>query len=208
MVLSMNKKEIILGVLGIVIILVVAFFLANMIRDYNVNNLDLEDDRIMLDGEVVNFKTYKVDDSFFLNVPDTFIMLDEETLKSKYNYNSRPELVFMSSDDLEHIFISTTNQDMTDDGLENYLNDVITGLTDMTVLDSGVYKEYDKVFAKLVITNTNTYYNIRFFTVDNKLVTMEFNIPIGVYKAYEDVVNEVMDSICFDENDIKKYSSD
>ena len=208
MVLSMNKKEIILGVLGIVIILVVAFFLANMIHDYNVNNLDLEDDRIMLDGEVVNFKTYKVDDSFFLNVPDTFIMLDEETLKSKYNYNSRPELVFMSSDDLEHIFISTTNQDMTDDGLENYLNDVITGLTDMTVLDSGVYKEYDKVFAKLVITNTNTYYNIRFFTVDNKLVTMEFNIPIGVYKAYEDVVNEVMDSICFDENDIKKYSSD
>lgn len=211
MVLNMNKKEIVLGVVGIVIIVVVAFFLANMIHDYNVNNINnvkTEDDRIMLDGEVVNFKTYKVDDSFFLNVPDTFIMLDEETLKSKYNYNSRPELVFMSNDDLEHIFISTTNEDMTDDGLETYLNNVIAGLTDMTVLDSGVYQEHDKTFAKLVITNTNTYYNLRFFTIDNKLVTMEFNTPIGVYKDFEDVVNEVMDSICFNEEDIKKYSSD
>lgn len=78
----------------------------------------------------------------------------------------------------------------------------------MTVIDSGVYQEHDKTFAKLVATDANTYYNLRFFTFDNKLVTIEFNTPVGVYEEWEDVANEVMDSICFSEDDIKKYSSD
>lgn len=217
MVFNMNRKEIILGVIGIIVIVVVAFFIANLVHDYNVDSINKEnetkneeqkEDKIEVDGVEINFKTYRVDSSFFLNVPDTFTMLDEATLKSKYNYNSRPELVFISNDDLEHIFVSTTNEDMTDDGLEAYLNNRIAGLTNMTVIDSGVYQEHDKTFAKLVATDANTYYNLRFFTLDNKLVTIEFNTQVGVYKEWEDVANEVMDSICFSEDDIKKYSSD
>lgn len=217
MVFNMKRKEIILGVIGIIVIVVVAFFIANLVHDYNVDSINKEnetkneeqkEDKIEVDGVEINFKTYRVDSSFFLNVPDTFTMLDEATLKSKYNYNNRPELVFISNDDLEHIFVSTTNEDMTDDGLEAYLNNRIAGLTNMTVIDSGVYQEHDKTFARLVATDANTYYNIRFFTLDNKLVTIEFNTPVSVYKEWEDVANEVMDSICFSEDDIKKYSSD
>ena len=218
MVFNMKRKEIILGVIGIVVIVVVAFFLANMIHDNHVKSLsedennkqeeEKKEEKFEVEGVEINFKTYRVDSSFFLNVPDTFTMLDEATLKSKYNYNNRPELVFMSNDDLEHVFVSTTNEDMTDDGLEAYLNNRITSLTNMTVIDSGVYQEHDKTFARLVATDANTYYNIRFFTLENKLVTVEFNTPVSVYEEWEDVVNEVMDSICFNEDDIKKYSSD
>ena len=218
MVFNMKRKEIILGVIGIVVIVVVAFFLANIIHDNHVKSLSeeennkqeevKEEEKIEVDGVEINFKTYRVDSSFFLNVPDTFIMLDEATLKSKYNYNNRPELVFMSELDSEHIFVSTTNEDMTDDGLEAYLNNRIAGLTGMTVIDSGVYQKYDKTFARLVATDANTYYNLRFFTLDNKLVTVEFNCSVSVYEEWEDVVNEIMDSICFNEDDIKKYSSD
>ena len=217
MVFSMKRKEIILGVIGIVVIVVVAYFLANIIHDYNVESINREEnnkqeekkeEKLEVDGVEITFKTYRVDSSFFLNVPDTFIMLDEATLKSKYNYNNRPELVFMSELDSEHIFVSTTNEDMTDDGLEAYLNNSIAGLTNMTLLDSGVYQKHDKTFAKLVATDQNTYYNLRFFTLDNKLVTIEFNSPINVYEKWEEVVTEIMDSLCFDEEDIKKYSSD
>ena len=217
MVFNMNRKEIILGVIGIVVIVVVAFFIANMIHDNHVKSLSEEEnneqeakkeEKLEVGGVEINFKTYRVDSSFFLNVPDAFTMLDEATLKSKYNYNNRPELVFMSNDDLEHIFVSTTNEDMTDDGLEAYLNNRIASLTNMTVIDSGVYQEYDKTFARLVATDANTYYNIRFFTLENKLVTIEFNTQVGVYKEWEDVADEVMNSICFNEEDIKKYSSD
>ena len=217
MVFNMKRKEIILGVICIVVIVVVAFFLANIIHDNHVKSLREEEnneqeakkeEKLEVDGVEINFKTYRVDSSFFLNVPDTFTMLDEATLKSKYNYNSRPELVFMSNDDLEHVFVSTTSEDMTDDGLEAYLNNRIAGLTNMTIIDSEIYQEHDKTFAKLVATDANTYYNIRFFTLENKLVTIEFNTQVGVYKEWEDVANEVMDSICFSEDDIKKYSSD
>ena len=213
MVFNMKRKEIILGVLGIVVIVVVAYFLANIIHDNHVkainsgeNNKQEEkkEEKLEVDGVEITFKTYRVDSSFFLNVPDTFIMLDEATLKSKYNYNNRPELVFMSELDSEHIFVSTTNEDMTDDGLEAYLNNRIAGLTNMTIIDSGIYQEHDKTFAKLVATDANTYYNIRFFTLENKLVTIEFNTQVGVYKEWEDVANEVMNSICFNEEDIKK----
>ena len=114
----------------------------------------------------------------------------------------------MSNDDLQHVFISTTNQDMTDDGLEDYLNYRMTGFTNMTMLESGVYQKYDKTFAKLVVTDANSYYNFRFFTLDNKLVTVEFNTPVNDYQKWEDVSEEIMDSLCFDEEDIKKYSSD
>lgn len=216
MVFNMKRKEIILGVIGIIVIIVVAFFLANIIHDYNIKLTDKEngqaentkEERFEVDGVEINFKTYRVDSSFFLNIPDTFIMLDEATLKSKYNYSNRPELVFMSSDDLEHVFVSTTNEDMTDDGLETYLDSRIVGLTNMTVIDSGVYQKYDKIFAKLVVFDENTYYNLRFFTFDNKLVTIEFNAPVSIYEEWKDVANEVVDSICFSEDDIKKYSSD
>ena len=213
MVFNMKRKEIILGVIGIVVIVVVAYFLANIIHDNHVKSInsgennkqeEKKEEKLEVDGVEITFKTYRVDSSFFLNVPDTFIMLDEATLKSKYNYNNRPELVFMSELDSEHIFVSTTNEDMTDDGLEAYLNNRIAGLTNMTIIDSGIYQEHDKTFAKLVATDANTYYNIRFFTLENKLVTIEFNTQVGVYKEWEDVANEVMNSICFNEEDIKK----
>lgn len=218
MVLNMKRKEIILGVIGIIVIVVVAFFLANIIHDNHVKTINKEEEskqeeekkeeKIEVDGVEINFKTYRVDSSFFLNVPDTFTMLDEATLKSKYNYNNRPELVFMSETDTEHVFVSTTNEDMTDDGLEAYLNNRVAGLTGMTVIDSGVYQKYDKTFARLVATDANTYYNMRFFTLDNKLVTVEFNCSVNTYEEWEKVANEIMDSICFNEDDIKKYSSD
>ena len=210
MVFIMKRKEIILGVLGIVVIVVIAFLIASAIHNHNVDSISNEKkDKVEfeINGKEVNFKTYRVDQSFFLNVPDTFVMLDEETLKTKYNYNNRPELVFMSSDDLKHIFISTTNESMTDDSLEEYLSNRIAGLVNMTVLDSGVYQKYKKTFASLVASDANTYYNLRFFTLEDKLVTIEFNIPINEYQEWEDVVNEVMDSVCFSEDDIKKYSS-
>ena len=217
MVFNMKKKEIILGVIGIVVIVVVAFFVANFIHNSNQEKISKNNENVSekekakkleVDGVEINFKSYRVDQSFFLNVPDSFIMLDEETLKSKYNYNNRPELVFMSEDDKEHIYISTTNEDMTDDGLEAYLNGRVSSLSNMTVMDNGVYNSYDKTFARLVANDGTTYYNIRYFTLENKLVSVEFNAPVAEYEKWEDVINKIMDSICFNEDDIKKYSSD
>ena len=64
----MKRKEIILGVLGIVVIVVIAFFVANFIHNSNQekisNNDDVsekeEDKQLKVDGVEINFKSYRV----------------------------------------------------------------------------------------------------------------------------------------------------
>lgn len=208
----MQKKEIALCIVGIILLIGGAFLVSLMIHkavDSNQKaNLDVaKEEKLEVDGEEVLFKTYRVDQVFFLNIPTTFTMLDEETLKQEYNYNDRPELVFKTANDLERIFISTTEENMTDEGLETYLNNRIAQISTMEIVDSGVYSKNNKTFAKLVAIDNGEaarYYNIRFFTIDNKLVSVEFNTSNNNYTKWEKVVDEIMDSICFKEDDIKK----
>ena len=208
----MQKKEIVLCIVGIILLISGAFLVSLMIHkavdDNEEQNLDVvTEEKLEVDGEEVLFKTYRVDQAFFLNVPTTFTMLDEETLKQEYNYNERPELVFRTDDNLERIFISTTEEEMTDEGLEAYLNNRIAQLSTMEIVDSGVYSKNDKTFAKLVAIDNGEaamYYNIRLFTIDNKLVSVEFNTASNNYAKWEEVIDEIMDSICFNEDDIKK----
>ena len=208
----MQKKEIALCIVGIILLIGGAFLVSLMIHkavDSNQKaNLDVaKEEKLEVDGEEVLFKTYRVDQVFFLNIPTTFTMLDEETLKQEYNYNDRPELVFRTANDLERIFISTTEENMTDEGLETYLNNRIAQISTMEIVDSGVYSKNNKTFAKLVAIDNGEaarYYNIRFFTIDNKLVSVEFNTSNNNYTKWEKVVDEIMDSICFKEDDIKK----
>lgn len=207
----MRKKEIFLSILGIIILVLAAFLVSLAIRkvtDSDGNDNNNVEEILEVDGKEIEFKTYRVDQSFFINVPSEFIMLDEETLKQEYDYNSRPELVFRSDDNAERIFISTTDEAMTDEGLEEYLNMRIAQYSNMQILDSGIYTKHDKTFAKIVVLDsTNSmYYNIRYFTLNDKLVSVEFNTASTNYEKWEKVVDEIMDSLCFNEEDIKKIN--
>ena len=207
----MRKKEIFLSILGIIILVLAAFLVSLAIRkvtDSDGNDNNNVEEILEVDGKEIEFKTYRVDQSFFINVPSEFIMLDEETLKQEYDYNSRPELVFRSDDNAERIFISTTDEAMTDEGLEEYLNTRIAQYSNMQILDSGIYTKHDKTFAKIVVLDsTNSmYYNIRYFTLNDKLVSVEFNTASTNYEKWEKVVDEIMDSLCFNEEDIKKIN--
>ena len=190
----MRKKEIFLSILGIIILVLAAFLVSLAIRkvtDSDGNDNNNVEEILEVDGKEIEFKTYRVDQSFFINVPSEFIMLDEETLKQEYDYNSRPELVFRSDDNAERIFISTTDEAMTDEGLEEYLNTRIAQYSNMQILDSGIYTKHDKTFAKIVVLDsTNSmYYNIRYFTLNDKLVSVEFNTASTNYEKFEKFVD-------------------
>ncbi len=211
----MKKKDIILSILGIIFLIVIAFFIASFIHDNNLtdnaNKKETESinkEESIVDGVKIPFKTYRVDQKFFLNVPSDFEKLDLDSLNQKYNYSERPGLVFESNDDLKHVLVTNTNETMTDEDLNSYLNSKVSSITNMEILDNKTYNKYNKTFAKLIVIDDKTYYNFRFFTIENKLVTVEFNISLDIYKKWESVINEVMDSICFNEEDIKKYSNE
>ena len=58
MVFNMKRKEIILGVIGIIVIIVVAFFLANIIHDYNIKLTDKEN------GQAENTKEESIKEKY------------------------------------------------------------------------------------------------------------------------------------------------
>lgn len=171
---------------------------------------ELEEQKLLKVGEeVIHLKTYRIDKIFFMNIPDAFVSLDEETLKSTYPFTERPELVFQSPDNMTHIFITTTNTDMTDDNLAAYVENIKTTFTTLMVKTYDTYQSYEKLFVKLIgiDTTTNLYRNIRYFTLDNKLVIIEFNTNSAQADEWKRAAEVILDSICFDEKDIKNENS-
>ena len=203
----MKKKEIIWGVLGIILIVMGAFFVANIIHKDKKSTKPVESNALKVDGKAIKFKAYRVDMSFFIKVPDTFVMLSEEELKNEYDYNSRPELVFKTRDNLIHIFITTTDDELLDENVLEYGNNQASSLMNVELITAKGYKKFDKSFFKLEFSDQSDgglYRNIRFFSLNNKLVTVEFNINKNDYKKWKTVSDKILDSICFNEKDIKK----
>ena len=72
------------------------------------------------------------------------------------------------------------------------------------------YQKHDKNFVKLTATSTDEaakYYDIRYFTLEDKLVTVEFYTTINQKSEWEKVSKKILDSICFNEEDSKDITN-
>ena len=202
----MNRKiEIVLVLTGIILIVVGAYIAANLVHDEQMEIIE-KNEPLKVGDEVVKFKVYRVDQLFFLQVPETFLTLDEATLNANYPTDDRPELVFQDAANETHIFVTTTNEAMTDDLLPSHVTNLQSTLTGFTTEDMSTYEKYGKVFVKLtgVDSTTNTYRDIRYFTLDNKLVIVEFNTLVAKEEDWKKASTLLLDAICFQENDVEK----
>lgn len=200
-----HKKEIILVLIGVILILVGAY-LTSRISVKEKTEKKVEKEELKVNGEVINLKLYRVDKAFFLKIPDSFVAVTGDALNQKYGTSERPELVFESKDDLTHISVTRGKEAMTDDMLNNYVSSIKEGLTGFTDVKMENYQKYDKSFVKLTATSTDEaakYYDIRYFTLEDKLVTVEFYTTINQKSEWEKVSKKILDSICFNEEDSK-----
>ena len=200
-----HKKEIILVLIGVILILVGAY-LTSRISVKEKTEKKVEKEELKVNGEVINLKLYRVDKAFFLKIPDSLVAVTGDALNQKYGTSERPELVFESKDDLTHISVTRGKEAMTDDMLNNYVSSIKEGLTGFTDVKMENYQKYDKSFVKLTATSTDEaakYYDIRYFTLEDKLVTVEFYTTINQKSEWEKVSKKILDSICFNEEDSK-----
>ena len=200
-----HKKEIILVLIGVILILVGAY-LTSRISVKEKTEKKVEKEELKVNGEVINLKLYRVDKAFFLKIPDSFVAVTGDALNQKYGTSERPELVFESKDDLTHISVTRGKEAMTDDMLNNYVSSIKEGLTGFTDVKMENYQKHDKNFVKLTATSTDEaakYYDIRYFTLEDKLVTVEFYTTINQKSEWEKVSKKILDSICFNEEDSK-----
>ena len=118
--------------------------------------------------------------------------------------------MFESKDDLTHVSVTRGKEAMTDDMLNNYVSSIKEGLTGFTDVKMENYQKYDKNFVKLTATSTDEaakYYDIRYFTLEDKLVTVEFYTTINQKSEWEKVSKKILDSICFNEEDSKDITN-
>lgn len=203
-----HKKEFIIGTIGIFMI-VLGLFLTSSALYEDVNKKEdensLEEEQLKVGDELIDLKTYRVDQSFFINMPNSFITLDEATLKANYPNNDRPELVFQNTDNTTHVFVTTTNIAMADTDLQAYLDQQVQSLQEGTI-ESGLYTSNDKTFARWERRDQDPagyYRDTRYFTFDDKLVIVEFNTLLTQEEEWKDVKDAILDSISFTEEQAK-----
>lgn len=204
-----HKKEILLVLIGVILILVGAYLTSKISVKEPVKR-KVEKEELKVNGEVINLKLYRVDKAFFLKVPDSFVAVTGDALNQKYGTSERPELVFESKDDLTHVSVTRGKEAMTDDMLNNYVSSIKEGLTGFTDAKIENYQKHDKNFIKLTATSTDEaakYYDIRYFTLEDKLVTVEFYTTINQKSEWEKVSKKILDSICFNEEDSKDITN-
>ena len=204
-----HKKEIILVLIGVILILAGAY-LTSRISVKEKTEKKVEKEELKVNGEVINLKLYRVDKAFFLKIPDSFVAVTGDALNQKYGTSERPELVFESKDDLTHVSVTRGKEAMTDDMLNNYVSSIKEGLTGFTDVKMENYQKYDENFVKLTATSTDEvakYYDIRYFTLEDKLVTVEFYTTINQKSEWEKVSKKILDSICFNEEDSKDITN-
>lgn len=210
-----HKKEIILVLIGVILILAGAYLTASTAlttrknADKTVENKKSKEE-LKVNGELIKLKLYRVDKAFFLKVPDSFVAVTGDALNQKYGTSERPELIFESKDDSTHISVTKGKEAMTDDMLNNYVNTIKAGLTGFTDVKMQTYQKYNKNFVRITATSTDEaakYYDIRYFTLEDKLVTVEFYTTINQKNDWEKVSKKVLDTICFDEEDSKDITN-
>lgn len=204
-----HKKEILLVLIGVILILVGAYLISRIsVKEKTEKKVEREE--LKVNGEVINLKLYRVDKAFFLKIPDSFVAVTGDALNQKYGTSERPELVFESKDDLTHVSVTRGKEAMTDDMLNNYVSSIKEGLIGFTDVKMENYQKHDKNFIKLTATSTDEaakYYDIRYFTLEDKLVTVEFYTTINQKSEWEKVSKKILDSICFNEEDSKDITN-
>ena len=198
----MLKHKILFIIIGIIFTVSAAYITVLMVDNSKVEEVSPEEDKLIINGEEITFKYYRVDQLFFLSVPQSFKIWDEVTPLGTYPNNDRPELVFESQDGTTQIQITTTEQDMTDDLLTTFVETTRESLQSLVeTVETNFYTKYDKNFGQIKYTEINdsgNYHDIRYSTLNNKLVKVEFITIKQEQVDWEEASNIILESICFD----------
>lgn len=141
------------------------------------------------------------DDKFRLKIPVSYKTLSEAEIKSKYG-SEAPDVVYTNDNDTVNIAISTTENNLSNEQIEEYLKAMksILGLGG-ELLGDDHYEVGDHNVATIQLdtkSNEGSYYNnMMFFSVDGKLAIVTFNCTSDLKEEYEPVGKFIIKSLAF-----------
>lgn len=141
------------------------------------------------------------DDKFRIKIPTSYKAMEEKEIKEKYG-SEAPNAVYTNDNDTINIAVSTTDNALANDQIEEYLKAMksILGLGG-DLLGDDYYQVGDHNVATIQLdtkSNEGNYYNnMMFFSVDGKLAIVTFNCTSDLKDEYIPVGDFVIKSLAF-----------
>lgn len=191
---------IIVGIVAVVALIIIGIVaLVNGINQNGKNNMTVETGT----GEKVETQYLGFDDfKFRLKVPKAFHALTDAEIQQKYN-NNVPEVVYADNDNTVNIAISPTDDTLNDDQVETYLKTMenILSMSGNKILSSKLTTQGNHNIGTIQFVTDSTegkYYNyMAFFSQDDKLSIITFNVKDTERETWQPVADFVIKSLDF-----------
>lgn len=152
------------------------------------NGTEIETDYVYID-----------DNSFYFKVPINFRELSEDEIKGKYS-GTLPDIVFSNDDTTINVSINLTNYKLKDTQISTYINYVIDNI-DGEIISKDTYIVDKHTIGNIKFINNaedaSIYNNIVYFSYDEKLVIISFNLTTDLMEEWENVGEFIIDSLIF-----------
>lgn len=139
------------------------------------------------------------DNSFYFKVPINFRELSEDEIKGKYS-GSLPDIVFSNDDTTINVSVNLTNYKLKDTQISTYIN-YVTDNIDGEIISKDTYIVDKHTIGNIKFINNaedaSIYNNIAYFSYDEKLVIISFNLTTDLMEEWENIGEFIIDSLFF-----------
>ena len=206
----MDKKKLGMTIFfSICAIIIVVCIIIQVIVNNETKELEKESEKLdtfvttTTSGTEIETEYIRVEDNkFFIKVPTSFKQLDAETISQKYS-GDVPGVIFSNEETTINVAINMTDNDMKNDGIENYKT-YMEGLlkeNNGEVISSNYYEVDNHNVGQIKLisnaTDTNIYNNTIFFSYNDKLVIITFNCTSDLQEEWQGVGDFIIDSLFF-----------
>lgn len=202
-----NKEKIVIGILiGIIILIVIISGMIYINLNKSIKEVERENEKLKTlevktksNQEIMTLYTRIDNEKFFIKIPTNFKQLDADTISQKY-YGDVPQTVFSNEDDTINILINMTTDEMSNDDIKSYHDEMLKLLGDNSRIIYSDYYEVDnhnigKIKYLSNAVDTKIYNNTIFFSYNNKLVLISFNCTKDLQEEWEVVSDFIVDSL-------------
>lgn len=207
----MNKKKVGITIFFILcVIFIIACIIVQIIMNKETKELEKESEKLETlytttkNGTQIETQYTRVEDNkFFIKIPKDFKQLNSEEISQKYSGNDVPGVVFSNEESSINIAINMTENDMKNDGINDYKTylEGILKENNGEIVDSNYYEVDNHNVGQIkLISNANEtqiYNNTIFFSYNDKLVLVTFNCTKDLQDEWQSVGDFITDSLFF-----------
>ena len=196
----MKKKRIMLiAILGILILALALFFLLPKEKE---KKKTVKEDAIQFDGETVKFKKYRINQKFYLKIPELFVEMSDEEVNKRYTNDFKPGLIFTDDSFKVNLLVHATSDALSNETLQAFVENYKTKIAGANItkdIVTTVGDDNNVAHLNYTIQNDTTMemHHVLFFAVQEKAVMVDFKYPQEVASDWDEICEYTLNSLAY-----------